>query len=1114
MLDRQQIERIGLEEALRRMPAAAVVAEAPSGKIILINERARRMLERNAGWSGLPEPEGIGDFGDLKMFRPDGRPVEMEEWPLVRSIRSGEEVRDEEQSYLLADGSRLTIRSDSSPIHDDEGRIVAGVLIVRDVTERKRSEEDMRASEERFSATFEQAAVGIAHNAPDGRWLRVNRKLCEILGYSREELLEKTFQDVTHPDDLATTVEQGRRLLAGAVGSFSMEKRYMKKDGSTVWGNLTVSLAREASGEPAYFIAVIEDITERKRAEEELKWSHRRIEDILESITDEFFAVDREWRYTYINERALDRVRTLKGEELTREDLLGRIAWEVVPEVVGTVFYEKYQEAVREQKTVDFEAYSSLSGRWIDDPRTGEPIGLATVTHDISERKLAEREAWEASRRIEDILESVTDAFYALDHEWRLTYLNERALRFASQLAGEEFTLDDLIGRTLWETLPAIVGTSIEDEYRRAVREQRTAVFEYPYPGGGPIFEVHAYPSERGMSIYFQDVTERKRAEEAVRERTRQQAIVADLGLRALANHGLGSLLDDTVALVARALYVECCRVVEILPGGEELLLRAGFGWQEGAVGSTAEIDPQVAYTLSSSGPVMFEDLEAETRFEPSPMLRAHGVVSGMTVLIPGREEPYGALGAHTVTRRTFSEEDANFLQAVANVLATAIEREKTETELGEVREAERSRIARDLHDKALQDLAYAMTQAQTVRAAPAGGGTADRAGGLTAALKRVEQQLRGAIYDLRLEAEHDKPFSELLGSLIELHRTMAPDLDIRVDLPDGALEGPLKKVGRETLRIVGEALTNARRHSGARNIGVSVSTSGGRLLAEVSDDGRGTDPWREPSPDGGMGIKGMRERARALGGELKIQSEPAMGTKVIFEMALERERKRPEGDVRVLLVEDHAAVREAVAASFEREAGFEVVGQAGSLGAARRLLAEGVPVDVAVVDLGLPDGHGGDLIEDLRAANPEAQALVLSVSLDRAETARAVQSGAAGVLHKTAHLDEVVGAVERLRAGETLMPLEEVVELLRFAGTKKDEEYRARQAIERLTPREMEVLQKLAEGLDSDGIAESLHISVRTQRNHVASILAKLGVHSQLQAVVFAVRHGAVKIS
>jgi DNA-binding NarL/FixJ family response regulator len=139
--------------------------------------------------------------------------------------------------------------------------------------------------------------------------------------------------------------------------------------------------------------------------------------------------------------------------------------------------------------------------------------------------------------------------------------------------------------------------------------------------------------------------------------------------------------------------------------------------------------------------------------------------------------------------------------------------------------------------------------------------------------------------------------------------------------------------------------------------------------------------------------------------------------------------------------------------------------------------------------------------------------ALVLSASLDYAETARAVESGAAGVLHKTAHLDEVVGAVERLRAGETLMPLEEVVELLRFAGERRQQQHGARQLIARLTPREREVLQALAEGLDSRQIAERLHISVRTERNHMASILAKLEVHSQLQALVFALRHSVVEL-
>lgn len=138
-------------------------------------------------------------------------------------------------------------------------------------TERKRAEEAQRESEERFRATFEQAAVGISHNSLDGRWLRVNQKLCEIIGYSREELLEKTFQDITHPYDLEADLEQVHQLLVGNIETYSMEKRYIKKDGSIVWINLTVSLVRERWGEAKYFIAVIEDITERKRAEEALR---------------------------------------------------------------------------------------------------------------------------------------------------------------------------------------------------------------------------------------------------------------------------------------------------------------------------------------------------------------------------------------------------------------------------------------------------------------------------------------------------------------------------------------------------------------------------------------------------------------------------------------------------------------------------------------------------------------------------------------------------------------------------------------------------------------------------------------------------------------------------
>lgn len=125
----------------------------------------------------------------------------------------------------------------------------------------------LRESETRFAATFEQAAVGIAQVAPDGRWLRVNRKLCEIVGYSQDELLAKTFQGISHPDDLNTDLEQVRRMLAREIEFYWMEKRYIRKDGSIVWVRLTVALIWIPDGRPDYFISVVEDIQVRKEAE-------------------------------------------------------------------------------------------------------------------------------------------------------------------------------------------------------------------------------------------------------------------------------------------------------------------------------------------------------------------------------------------------------------------------------------------------------------------------------------------------------------------------------------------------------------------------------------------------------------------------------------------------------------------------------------------------------------------------------------------------------------------------------------------------------------------------------------------------------------------------------
>ncbi|MDQ4127916.1 MAG: response regulator transcription factor [Actinomycetota bacterium] len=213
----------------------------------------------------------------------------------------------------------------------------------------------------------------------------------------------------------------------------------------------------------------------------------------------------------------------------------------------------------------------------------------------------------------------------------------------------------------------------------------------------------------------------------------------------------------------------------------------------------------------------------------------------------------------------------------------------------------------------------------------------------------------------------------------------------------------------------------------------------------------------------------------------------------------------------RVLLVDDHATFREPLAFMFEREQHFEVIAEAGSLAEARGVL-EGV--DLAVVDLDLSDGDGTELIGELRAANPRVMVLVLTASSDREAHARAVEAGAAGVLHKSVRIRVVIDAARRLTAGEAILSTDEIVELLRLAGRQRERDYEAQRTVEQLTPREREVLQALAEGLSDKEIAMRFHIGVGTVRNHIVSIFGKLGVHSRLQALVFAVRHAIVEIS
>ena len=277
MLIRDVTERRRAEEERARLAAMvessddAIIGKTLGGIITSWNKGAKRLY-------GYSAHEAVGQ--SIFMLVPPESPDEIP--GILQRIRRGEKVDHFETVCVTKDGRRLDISLTVSPIRDSEGNIIGASTIARDITEHKLAEKALRESEERFRATFEQAAVGVSHVALDGSWIRVNQKLCDILGYPRGELLSLTFHDTTHPDDLDRDVGHLRRMLEGETDTYSTEKRYIRKDGSLIWVNLTTSLLRDPSGEPKYFISVTEDTTERKRVEEELKISEERFRNIFE----------------------------------------------------------------------------------------------------------------------------------------------------------------------------------------------------------------------------------------------------------------------------------------------------------------------------------------------------------------------------------------------------------------------------------------------------------------------------------------------------------------------------------------------------------------------------------------------------------------------------------------------------------------------------------------------------------------------------------------------------------------------------------------------------------------------------------------------------------------
>lgn len=896
-----------------------------------------------------------------------------------------------------------------------------------------------------------------------GRVTTWNSGARRIKGYESSEIIGKHFSVFYTHEDVERGHPEEVLRIAASDGQYEEEGKRVRKDGSTFWANVVITALRDGAGDLRGFAKVTRDITVRKEAEERERLlireqaARERATDILESISDAFYAVDEEWRFTYVNGKA---------EELwgrSREELLGKDIWEEFSQAVGSEFYRQTRRAMEEGVTTEFETTSQALGTWIEGRAYPSREGLSVYFQDVTERKRTQEEIRQSEERYRSFVEQSTEGIWRFELEKGVpTDLpeDEQISRFyrGAYLAECNDVLARMYGFTRTEEivgkrLKALLSDSSPEnvEYLRAfVRSgyQLTgAESEEVDRAGNPKRFLNNITGivENGCLVRGwgtqRDVTERRRAEESQRFLGQASAVlsssldyretlssVARSAVPILADWCAVDVVDEDGSVERLAVEHPDPEKVEVAyelerryppdpdaPRGVHYVLRTGEpqmvseipeefvdrvarderhremlrklglrsymvvplltrGRTLGAISFVSaesrrrygEADLQLAEELACRAALavdnarLYEEAQreiAERRWAQEELrgskdqLEAilRGAAEGITAQDPSGKVIYANEAAARLTgfssvrdvveappdeliaryelldedgypfpvdrlpgRRALTGEEGaeevlcfrilatgeerwtrvkampifgerGTVRMAVNILRDITESKRAQESLRRVTEAERERIARDLHDGVLQDLSYTAAAIGMIMLQAGDAKLKDQLQAAIDAVRRGAHGLREAVNDLRLEDEEGRPFTELIEALVRRHRTMARNVEISLDVGEQIPPAPMGETGTQVSRIIQEALTNARRHSRAEKISVSLWMDGDDLLAEVADDGLGFGPETPP----GVGISSMRERAALSGGELEIESQLDHGTNVRLRVPL-----------------------------------------------------------------------------------------------------------------------------------------------------------------------------------------------------------------------------------
>ncbi len=610
-------------------------------------------------------------------------------------------------------------------------------------------ENALRESEELYRTTFELAALGIGHQSPEGRWLQVNEKLCEIVGYSREELLQMNFQQITFPEDLEADLARLEMMKARRTEKDSKEKRYVRKDGSLVWVSLRLSAVRDYNGELKRVIVVVEDITERRESEQ----ARYRLAAIVESSDDAIVSKNLNGIIQTWNSGA-ERIFGYTSAEAVGQSITLIIPPELRDEEKEIIRRLRLGERIEHYETIRVSKSGdrlniSLTVSPVRDSK-GRIVGASKIARDVTEQKRIQQAIKEREARLRAAFSQTYSFLVFLTPDGTIIDANRAALEAWGRKR------EDIIGNKFWDfwwsPLPDDVET-LKKSVARAV------------------------------------------AGELVREEC--YFCLAD-GTRRYAHRTLNPVLDDDgnlVMIVATGLDIT-----------EERELR--------------------------------EQLEAR------------------------------------VKERTRELEEKNL---------TLLEHSETVRELSgrllRAQDEERRRIARDLHDSSGQILAAVQMNLAPLEQ-EAHKLSADFAQGIRESISLVEQlskELRTVSYLLHPPLLDEAGLPSALSWYIEGF-SQRSGIAVHLEVPPNVGRLP-RDMEMTIFRIVQECLTNIHRHSGSKKASIVLSRSGNSVRLQIQDEGQGmpvsrNGKARPTAIRSGVGIQGMRERVKQLGGAFDIHSD------------------------------------------------------------------------------------------------------------------------------------------------------------------------------------------------------------------------------------------------